>query len=51
MEKVKFEKNYFGTFKEPSKDSETIFFCASLKSKIVVSVHCAYANKDIMLSI
>jgi hypothetical protein len=37
------------TFKWTSKESETTFLGATSKSKIVVSVHCAYASKDKMI--
>jgi len=36
---------------EPQRILKQLFFGASSKSKIVVSVHCAYANKHKMLSI
>ncbi len=45
MKKVKHLKKLFDTFKWTSKFSETTFD-ANSKSKIVVSVHCACANKD-----
>ncbi len=41
--KWKIRKSYFDTFKWTSKESETTFFGANLKSKIVASVHCTYA--------
>jgi hypothetical protein len=32
----------------PQGNLKQVFFCASSKSKIVVSIHCAQANKDKM---
>jgi hypothetical protein len=46
MKKVKIHK-----FKWTSKEFETPFFVANSKSKIVASVHCAYASKDKMIRI
>jgi hypothetical protein len=51
MKKVKIRKSYFDTFKWTSKESVTTFFDAKSKSKIVASVHCAYASKDKMVRI
>jgi hypothetical protein len=51
MKKVKIQKNYFDTFKWTSEESETSFFCANSKSKIVASVDGAYASKDKMIRI
>jgi hypothetical protein len=45
---VKIQKSYFDTFKWTSGGSETTFFCANSKSKIVSSVGGAYASKDKM---
>jgi hypothetical protein len=41
----KFKKSYFDTFMWTSGESETTFFCANSKSKIVASVDGAYASK------
>jgi hypothetical protein len=51
MKKVKIKKSYFGIFKWTSKESEQLFLCDNSKSKIVASVHCAYASEDIMICI
>ncbi len=51
MKKVKIQKSYFDTFKWTSGESETTFFCANAKSKIVASVDGAYASKDKMVRI
>jgi len=51
MKKVKIQKSYFDTFKWTSGESETTFFCANSKSKIVASVDGAYASKDKMVCI
>ena len=51
MKKVKIQKIYFDTFKWTSGESETTFFCANSKSKIVASVDGAYASKDKMVRI
>jgi hypothetical protein len=51
MKKVKNKKKYFDTFKWTSNESETTFFHDNSKSKIVASVHCAYASKDKMIRI
>jgi hypothetical protein len=51
MKKVKNKKSYFDTSKWTSKESETTLFGANSKSKIVASVHCAYASKDKMVRI
>jgi hypothetical protein len=53
MKKVKNKKSYFDTFKCTSKESEynNFFFGANSKSKIVASVHCAYASKGKIIRI
>ncbi len=51
MKKVKIQKSYFDTFKWTSGGSETNFFGANSKSKIVASVGGAYASKDKMVRI
>ncbi len=51
MKKVKIQINYFDTFKWTLEESETSFFCANSKSKIVASVDGAYASKDKMIHI
>ncbi len=45
MKKVKIQKSYFDTFKWTSGESETTFFCANSKSKIVASVDSACRSK------
>ncbi len=51
MKKVKIQKSYFYTFKWTSGESETTFFYANSKSKIVASVDGASASKDKMVRI
>jgi hypothetical protein len=51
MKKVKIQKSDFDTFKWTSGESETTFFCANSKSKIIASVDSAYASKDKMVRI
>jgi hypothetical protein len=51
MKKVKNQKKlqYFDIFKWTSRNLKQLFFGANSKSKIVASVHCAYASKDKMV--
>jgi hypothetical protein len=51
IKKCKIRESYFDTFKWTSRESKTTFFGANSKSKIVASVHCAYASKDKMVRI
>ena len=51
-EKVKNQKKLFLTQSSgPQRNLKQLFFCANSKSKIVASVHCAYASKDKMVRI
>jgi hypothetical protein len=49
MKKVKIQKKLFGHIQVDLRESETPFFCANSKSKIVASVDGAYASKDKMV--
>jgi hypothetical protein len=52
VKKVKIKKkSFFDTFKWTSGESETTFFGANSKSKIVASVDGTYASKDKMVRI
>jgi hypothetical protein len=51
MKKVKIQKKAILTHSSAPQGSETTFFCANSKSKIVASVGGAYASKDKMVLI
>jgi hypothetical protein len=51
MKKVKIQKKLFWHIQADLRGSETTFFCANSKSKIVASVEGAYASKDKMVRI